>query len=48
MFIPDDGEHGHNRLDGTKEEWLTECGLEYHHPVKFGFLSGFNTDNALP
>ena len=47
MFIADDGEHGHNRLDGTKEEWLTECGLEYHHPIKFGYLSGFNTDNAL-
>lgn len=47
MFIPDDGEHGHNRIDGTKEEWLTECGLEYHHPIKFGFLSGFNSDNNL-
>lgn len=48
MFIPDDGEHGHNRIDGTKEEWLTECGLEYHHPLKFGFLSGFNQANTLP
>lgn len=28
----------HERLDGTKEEWLTECGLEYHHPLKFGLL----------
>jgi hypothetical protein len=44
MFIPDDGEHGHNRIDGTKEEWLTECGLEYHHPIKFGYLSGVGFD----
>lgn len=44
MFIPDDGEHGHNRIDGTKEEWLTECGLEYHHPIKFGYLSGVGLD----
>lgn len=35
------------RIDGTKEEWLTECGLEYHHPNKFGFLSGFNQTNVV-
>lgn len=34
------------RYDGTKEEWLTECGLEYHHPTKFGFLAGFNQANT--
>ena len=34
------------RLDGTKEEWLTDCGLEYHFPSRFGFLSGFNQDNV--
>jgi len=38
----------HERLDGTKEEWLTECGLEFHHPVKFGYLNGVGLDNTLP
>ena len=37
----------HERLDGTKEEWLTECGLEFHHPVKFGYLNGVGLDNTL-
>lgn len=35
----------HERLDGTKEEWLTECGLEYHHPLKFGMLQNVGRDN---
>lgn len=38
----------HERLDGTKEEWLTECGLEYHHPLKFGYLNGVGLNNTLP
>ena len=38
---------GRGRIDGTDEEYLTECGLEYHHPTKFGFLNGFGTDNAV-
>jgi hypothetical protein len=38
---------GHERIDGTKEEWLTECGLEYHHPNKFGFLSGIGQANVV-
>jgi hypothetical protein len=37
----------HERIDGTKEEWLTECGLEFHHPTKFGFLSGLNQANVV-
>lgn len=37
----------HERLDGTKEEWLTECGLEYHHPLKFGLLQNVGLDNTL-
>jgi len=37
----------HERIDGTKEEYLTECGLEYHHPSKFGFLSGVGQDNTV-
>ena len=35
---------GTGRIDGTKEEYLTEAGLEYHHPIGWAFLSGFNTD----
>jgi hypothetical protein len=38
---------GFTAYDGIKEEWLTECGLEYHHPTKFGYLTGFNTDNSV-
>jgi len=38
---------GYTRKDATTEEFLTECGLEYHHPVGFGYLNGFNTDNSL-
>ena len=38
---------GFAAYDGTKEEWLTECGLEYHHPTCFGYLTGFNTDSAV-
>lgn len=48
-FIADkEGQNtGVNFVDGTKEGWLTESGLEVHFPNEFGFLSGFNTDNAL-
>jgi hypothetical protein len=35
------------RLDGTDEEYLTEAGLEFHHPTTMGFLSGVGNDNAL-
>jgi len=38
----------HERIDGTKEEWLTECGLEYHHPLKFAYLMNVGKDNTLP
>ena len=31
---------GPNRIDGTKEEFLTEAGLEYHHPAGWGYLNG--------
>lgn len=31
---------GHTRIDGLKEEFLTEAGLEFHHPVGCGFLNG--------
>jgi len=32
------------RIDGTKEEFLTECGLEYHHPDAFGILKNVGLD----
>lgn len=49
MFKPDPAmkKAGFTAYDGTKEEWLTECGLEFHHPTKFGFLTGLNTDNSV-
>lgn len=47
MFIADKDNSGVNRVDGTNEEWLTECGLEYHHPLKFGYLTGFNTNSVV-
>lgn len=33
--------------DGTDEEYLTETGLEYHHPSEFGWFTGLNQDNAV-
>jgi hypothetical protein len=39
--------HGFGRIDGTKEEYLTECGLEYHHPQTMGLFS-IGVDNNLP
>lgn len=33
--------------DGSKDEYLTEAGLEYHHPSCFGILKGMNEDNAV-
>ena len=33
--------------DGSKDEYLTECGLEFHHPSTFGIFTGMNTDNAV-
>ena len=43
---PDKQNTGRNRIDGTDEEYLTEAGLEFHHPIKTGFLSGFGTTNT--
>lgn len=34
------------RKDGTDEEYLTEAGLEYHHPYTAAFLTGVGQDNA--
>lgn len=38
---------GHNRIDGTKEEYLTEAGLEFHHPQTGGILTGIGNDNTV-
>jgi hypothetical protein len=38
---------GHNRIDGTKEEYLTELGLEYHHPETMGMMYGVGKNNSL-
>lgn len=37
---------GHNRVDGTKEEYLTEAGLEFHHPQTCGIFNGVGQDNT--
>ena len=41
-FYPDGEKQntGPNRIDGLKEEFLTEAGLEFHHPLSCGFLNG--------
>jgi len=38
---------GYAWVDGTKEAFLTECGLEYHHPAGWGYLTGVGQDNSL-
>jgi len=39
--------YGQRRVDGTNEEFLTECGLEFGLPQKCAVLNGFNQDNNL-
>jgi len=39
--------YGARRVDGTNEEWLTECGLEFGLPQKCAVLNGFGQDNSL-
>jgi hypothetical protein len=34
------------RIDGTQEEFLTECGLEYHHPYTAAFLNGIGLNHT--
>lgn len=38
---------GWTSRDGIKEEYLTEAGLEYHHPDGWGYLYGFGSDNTV-
>jgi hypothetical protein len=47
-FFPDDGKHGASRVDGINEEYLTECGLMFEHPVTGMYLTGVGVDNTLP
>ncbi|MFA5448190.1 MAG: DUF5309 family protein [Sphaerochaeta sp.] len=42
----DDKSSGRGRIDGKEEEFLTELGLELHHPSTMGFLTGIGSDNA--
>jgi hypothetical protein len=35
------------RKDSKDEEFLTECGLEYHHPYTAAFLNGVGQNNSL-
>ena len=44
---PEKKNTGWTRKDGTNEEYLTEGGLEYHHPIGWGYLTGFNTDSSV-
>ncbi len=37
---------GWTSRDGIKEEYLTEGGLEYHHPDGWGYLYGFGSTNT--
>lgn len=48
-FYADDEKQntGRNHIDGREEEFLTECGLEFHHPNTCAFLNGFGTDNTV-
>jgi len=39
--------YGQRRIDGTNEEYLTECGLEFGLPQKCGVIYGVGVDNSL-
>lgn len=39
--------YGNRRLDGTNEEYLTECGLEFGLPQKCAVLNGVGLANTL-
>jgi len=49
FFKRDDGERkgGQTNRDGTKDEYLTECGMEQHNEKAHMFLAGVGEDNAL-
>jgi len=39
--------YGNRRIDGSNEEYLTECGLEFGLPQKCAVLNGVGLDNEL-
>lgn len=39
--------YGQRRIDGTNEEYLTECGLEFGLPQKCAVLNGFGQDSVV-
>jgi len=43
---PEDRRNRNNSRDGTEEEYITECGLEVHHPKAFGYLSGIGKNGT--
>lgn len=49
FFKKDDSERkgGQIGVDGTKEEYLTECSLEMWHPHSFMYLTGLGLDNTV-
>ena len=44
---PNKNKGGFNNIDGLKEEYLTEMGVEFHHPDTFMILNGVGLDNDL-
>ena len=44
---PDKQNTGWTRKDGTSEEFLTECGMEYYFPTGWGYLNGVGKDNVV-
>lgn len=48
-FIDDTGFTDQSKTttkDGEEQEFLTEAGLEYHHPIGWGWLNGFGQINT--
>lgn len=43
----DERKGGHIAIDGRKEEYLTEMGYEFHHPLTFMMLNGVGLNNNL-
>lgn len=43
----DEKSGGFNKYDGTKEEYLTETGLEFHHPKTAALFHNVGLDNEL-
>jgi hypothetical protein len=42
-----DTEGGGTGKDGKEEEYLTECGLEFHFPNTWAYLNGVGLDNGV-